>query len=716
MGDYFPPDVRVRLKGDEARARELLGPARRVLFKALQMHLRGRGSHVTVTERLDDGSLITAIIAGPIKQILITVPSTPAPEAQRQQQEAEHAAETANSIFLMCGLVDGGNVVNIDGVNKVRSFRPTRPTALSHHVTDAFHDNARLADGTQWQSVKASHFSGAMKRVAQAVMGLGKITDASGYYLTKPSAPKRVVSFQYDYRWRRTHGVYKAGTRNFWLIEIGKDNGVLAMPLPLVPSTATLSYRRHLQRIGDTGGFAVCDEFGGLPSGETFPTGAALTDAITKGKVLQLMTAAQLQPFYTEGNGYDFTPVSGWAFSESGKQAHNTRVVERRNSTTGKTAITGEHWAIALSLGKHNITQKPVGAGAATLTRLSAGKLSKEALAAFYASSGGERLFQTLYPQYQTRTDLEDLPTWPGDQVHGNPNPAEYEVGAAHNGWGATVYVFFDGEQLRRVKWCPWVLLCNSSRGFLDPVGPPDAVHDPNTIVQEWSDDPELGPWHQLRVQWSVHKSPQAYVCEDLDLRREIIHESTTLGDVKATYARSSDEIPDHFTPGADKSSFGTLPRYPFLSFWFYYNDESDLQEAERAQYDMGDPHYFSGEGDVQDDYWVMIPGFCREACIVGRSAAVLPREMLIVGVAKGVGLFQVSTTNDRFQPADTRNEPHFGAAVNVGPNTAWRMTGGFWGSSVQPRPNPLPTISFGLLEGASPTQSVAGTAFVGAY
>ena len=37
----------------------------------------------------------------------------------------------------------------------------------------------------------------------------------------------------YSYGFTRTHGIYKAGTKNHWLVEVSAANGVLAMPLGL---------------------------------------------------------------------------------------------------------------------------------------------------------------------------------------------------------------------------------------------------------------------------------------------------------------------------------------------------------------------------------------------------------------------------------------------------------------------------------------------------
>ncbi len=113
---------------------------------------------------------------------------------------------------------------------------------------------------------------------------------------------------QYDYRFGKTHGVFRATKMDKgkvvqadWLIEIGSENGVLAMEMPAcrgtVPAENTLGY---------------------VPTGSGFPSGAALTEAIRSGKVRQLMSPGSLDEVHSKSA---FSPMFGWAFDYEGRRA-----------------------------------------------------------------------------------------------------------------------------------------------------------------------------------------------------------------------------------------------------------------------------------------------------------------------------------------------------------------------------------------------------------
>ena len=128
------------------------------------------------------------------------------------------------------------------------------------------------------------------------------------------------------------------------------------MPLPLFECTKAQNYRETLIEIDDVNTAAILTEFGGLPTGESFPVNnldinppdMALDEAIANGTVLRLLLAEDLEPFYvapfertvTFDDHTDpryaavvssefknpFFDACGWAFSESGAagEAHNT--------------------------------------------------------------------------------------------------------------------------------------------------------------------------------------------------------------------------------------------------------------------------------------------------------------------------------------------------------------------------------------------------------
>jgi hypothetical protein len=133
------------------------------------------------------------------------------------------------------------------------------------------------------------------------------------------------LQIHYDYRWAKCHGLVKAGTA-FWLVEISAD-GVFAMRLPVIKGTGegsptwtklkgSGSYTTEQGTLAD-----LIAEFGGVPSGVAFPSGADRTAAIAAGTVKELLNAAGMAPVYTKST---FSTGLGWSFSPSVLEARNT--------------------------------------------------------------------------------------------------------------------------------------------------------------------------------------------------------------------------------------------------------------------------------------------------------------------------------------------------------------------------------------------------------
>jgi hypothetical protein len=185
----------------------------------------------------------------------------------------------------------------------------------------------------------------------------------------------------YDYRFMRTHGIHVAVDGVLWLVEISMARGVIAMPLPLHPLTARpmppkagepsdrWRFREALEklRIGinrgdpvemrDEDGLRILDEFGGFPTGESFPSERAIVDAMIRaGELLELLKPADLQPFYDHSF---YSSAMGWAFSESGREAHNTAY-----RYTDEGVQKGVHYAINLAISATRLTGAAEGAAA----------------------------------------------------------------------------------------------------------------------------------------------------------------------------------------------------------------------------------------------------------------------------------------------------------------------------------------------------------------
>ncbi len=482
--NFFPPDVKVRVQGDQKAALELIGEARNLLFRAT-LRRGDSGLPVRLTSSTPGGS-VEVLLQGDLKIITLTA-------GKGEPVEISH-----DLLYILCGQVQyGSTYADVDGHRWEHNFHPSLATSLSHQVPYSFSDNQKLAD---FNIVKKSGaYTGAMRRVVQAVQGLGNIADTS-HYLTAPASGKRVVGVQYSPTFLKTHGIYKAGPKNHWLVEIGNTNGILAMPLVLIDLTKEGSYRKHLMNIGDTGGLAVVEEFGGLPSGETFPTGAALTAAIADGKVLQLMTAADLNAaFYSRPTDDPRMPnpsnspwhsQCGWAFNQAGDRCDNTIISLQQYQLASWQVAFNTYWAarhvtamripnvsfwsshytIALTLSPHSIRAAragdPVGTGDAAIELVHTGLIDFGYLSitgnTMRLPTGGGKILSADLQGFSYRNSSFD-PTVVRDLGYEEPSvPLSPELTTAHlpqyigPEWGATAYVFYDkDDKLVRLKWHP---------------------------------------------------------------------------------------------------------------------------------------------------------------------------------------------------------------------------------------------------------------------
>jgi hypothetical protein len=274
-------------------------------------------------------------------------------------------------VSVLSGAIRGGQIFEPpvpDGsppdtlpVRVLRDFKATAQASkyASGGSATAFHDMGRLVveaapslsvgTGSQYTHVVSSMYSGMMAKVVQFVLGYG-----------------RGVQVVYDFHWARCHGAVTAADGRIWLLEISSTNGVIAMPLPL---SAQLTKAKMVASPQDV--IRVAGEtFGGAPTGATFPTGDALTAAITSGDVLQLKTAAEMSPYFTK-SGY--SSALGWSFNDTGSEAHNTCY-----ATDGAGEVTGYHYRIDILIGMTNLPRlpdSPIATGSAALVLVESGPL-----------------------------------------------------------------------------------------------------------------------------------------------------------------------------------------------------------------------------------------------------------------------------------------------------------------------------------------------------
>ena len=490
--NFFPPDVSLRIdpSADVDAAQQMLPAARQLLFRALNMQQAG----VPLVQLFlpgSDGSLISVYLADGIKHVYVQ-PALRAVVTKKVEEEAFEGEE--GIVYLMLsGVVRPGTLV--DGA--AHEFHPTQVCANVYELEYAYQDMVKLGvplEGTEADShsPKPSEYSGAMKRVVQALYGIGK-TGATTYSADLGGAGAIVTLNQYRREWLCTHGIFR-DVHGVWLIEISKDRGVLKMKLPLFDGTDSDSYLDFLVEIGDSDTASIVTEFGGLPNGETFPENdensippvMALDEAIAAGDVIRLATAKDIAEFYvdsaTKFNKLALWGYCCWAFSETGvaTEVHNTCFwysnwsfaniwnYDRADATPHQPTrlelleydsdfglssvgtlfdrgLRAEHWKVVLA------------SATATLTVVER---------SLYAGPQKKAINTTLGPVYDYQEMLR-VPygnrLYPGD-VWGRPPSVKtwYSFnGRGEDEWkqwydsDCPVLVFYSGEDLRVVRHCP---------------------------------------------------------------------------------------------------------------------------------------------------------------------------------------------------------------------------------------------------------------------
>lgn len=197
---------------------------------------------------------------------------------------------------------------------------------------------------TQYHLHRPTWYSGAMKKVMQIVGGYGRQDfaklpddaverakmDIPDKYMRKIESemlnvrlpgyagfPDKKGQFQYDYKFSNCNGVSFDQSGAPWLLQIS-SKGVYAMPLPIVPATATKAFREYVQDYADDELELVLDTFGGLPSGEDFPIGQDFEAWRRAGVIIKVCDTSD---FYDHRAYY---MASGWSFNSKGTEAFNT--------------------------------------------------------------------------------------------------------------------------------------------------------------------------------------------------------------------------------------------------------------------------------------------------------------------------------------------------------------------------------------------------------
>lgn len=144
----------------------------------------------------------------------------------------------------------------------------------------------------------------------KAEMGLARLPAYTG-------RPHVDGQFQYDYKYLKTDLVSFDSSDKPWLVRVD-SSGVWAMPLPMVPATTTEVFHEYIRQVDDTEILAILDRFGGMPSGETFPTGSGFQAWRRAGVIIKVCSASDFHQHMP------YSTAMGWSSNENGTEAINT--------------------------------------------------------------------------------------------------------------------------------------------------------------------------------------------------------------------------------------------------------------------------------------------------------------------------------------------------------------------------------------------------------
>lgn len=344
----------ISFEGDEIEARKHVKMARKCI-DALRAKLGSSGAVTASTQmRVSDHAYVIALVGPGIAKAVIVAGYTAQPVDDSYRRSISDVPDFLSGVALKSRIV-----TDDAGVRSMDQFWPTAACAQAFALPAAPSQVQRLAvepDAAlngQWKEPPAglvpaqtmrvvpTMYSGRMRQVVQFLLGFGIEPDRSRYDRVPPllarygqDAERQVVPLYerqvaqsgrrvlYDWSFARTHGITTAGDSALWLIEISVQRGVQAMPLPLNELTQDPRFREKLEAIGDDAGITALELFGGWPTGETFPTGAALTQARRAGLVIELLAPDELDPMYDHYSAY--STAMGWSFDARGREAHVT--------------------------------------------------------------------------------------------------------------------------------------------------------------------------------------------------------------------------------------------------------------------------------------------------------------------------------------------------------------------------------------------------------
>ena len=197
---------------------------------------------------------------------------------------------------------------------------------------------------TQYHKLRATWYSGAMSEVVQIIGGYGTqdtetlpdellerktlklpldVTKSVRSYIANQRLPAYTGlpefegKYKYEYRHALSNAVSFDDAGKPWLLQID-PRGVYAMPLPLIPATTAPAFREYMTEVGDDEILHVLDRFGGMPSGELFPTGDDFQAWYRAGVIIKICSTTE---FYKHSSFY---MACGWSFNSKGNEGFNS--------------------------------------------------------------------------------------------------------------------------------------------------------------------------------------------------------------------------------------------------------------------------------------------------------------------------------------------------------------------------------------------------------
>lgn len=205
--------------------------------------------------------------------------------------------------------------------------------------------NAGIFTWTQYGKQRPTWYTGAMAEVMQVVGGYGRQILAelpeNDIERARMLVPERYMvsirqqlnkvrlpaytgfpndegQFVCQYMHGMTNAVAFDSGAHPWLLRINSA-GVHAMPLPIIPATATPAFREYIEDVGDDELLALLNRFGGLPSGEGFPPVSEDFESWRRAGVI--IKVCDTSDFYEHS---PFYAACGWSLNSRGSEGYNT--------------------------------------------------------------------------------------------------------------------------------------------------------------------------------------------------------------------------------------------------------------------------------------------------------------------------------------------------------------------------------------------------------